>query len=187
MKASWFGTFFPSAVSSRKNRPIGLPLRPSPSLILLLAGSRLAMTANASAPSEPLPSPGLAALDPSVLQSLRDLEAAAEPGLLREILETFRSTATDKIEVMRLAAEEGDREALERAAHSLKGSCGMVGAQRMAERCRCVEAAAEQGTGGKKAHLDAVGEEWAYVREEIEGLLRSEGRVGSPPPSPPSG
>ncbi len=119
-------------------------------------------------------SPSPAVLDSSVLQSLRDLEAAAEPGLLREILETFRDTAADKIEAMRRAAQAGDHETLERAAHSLKGSCGMVGAQRMAERCRSVEAEAERGACGPQPGLDAVGEEWAYVREEIEALLRTE-------------
>ena len=114
------------------------------------------------------------ALDPSVLQSLRDLEAAAEPGLLREILETFRNTGADKIEAMRLAAEEGDHGALERAAHSLKGSCGMIGAHRMAERCLLVEAAAEQGTCGLQPGLAAVGAEWLCVLEEIEALLRTQ-------------
>ena len=125
------------------------------------------MTAGEAASREP-------ALDSSVLQSLRDLEAAAEPGLLREILETFRNTGTDKIEAMRLAAQERDHRALEQAAHSLKGSCGMVGAHRMAERCRSVEAAAEQGTSSAQVGLAAVGAEWLGVLEEIEVLLRTE-------------
>lgn len=125
------------------------------------------MTAGEAASREP-------ALDPAVLQSLRDLEAAAEPGLLREILETFRHTCAHKIEAMRLAAEEADHATLEQAAHSLKGSCGMVGAHRMAERCLSVEAAAEQGTSSAQHGLAAVGAEWRWVLEEIEELLRTE-------------
>ena len=126
---------------------------------------RVATTVGEAAPREP-------ALDPTALQSLRDLEAAAEPGLLREILETFRNTGFEKIEAMRLAAREGKHGMLEQAAHSLKGSCGMVGAHRMAEGCLSVEEAAGQGTCRLQG-LAAVGAEWSCVLEEIEALLRT--------------
>ena len=106
-----------------------------------------------------------------MLGGLRELETAAEPGLLRELLLAFRESANEKVGALRAATLARDRDRLEREAHSLQGSCGMVGALRMAERCRVLEHAA--GDDGADFGPDILGlvEEWQRVQVELDTKL----------------
>jgi CheY-like chemotaxis protein/HPt (histidine-containing phosphotransfer) domain-containing protein len=135
-----------------------------------------------SAPDETRPEPKTAmggtalsspVLDPAVLQSLRDLEASAEPGLLHEVLQTFRDTASAKIVALRDAARAGDVEALELAAHSLKGSCGMVGAWAMFDRCGALEAAVKRGVTDLGEEVEALAREWGRAQAELDTTIAS--------------
>ena len=114
-------------------------------------------------------------LDPAVVQGLRDLEAASEPGLLREIYGTFVASAGEKVERIQEAARGGDLGTLESAAHGLKGSCGMVGARALAEWCRRLEAQASGGATEVDAAVRALREEWDGVRTECLSLVAREG------------
>jgi CheY-like chemotaxis protein len=71
-------------------------------------------------------------LDLGVLASLRELQAEGEPDILEELIGLFFEEAPPKLAALREAVEEDDARAVERVAHSLKGSSGNMGAMRMA-------------------------------------------------------
>ena len=156
------------------------PTRPEELFRVLERWARSGRSAEADPRATPSPAPtpedaprgpAAPALDPAVLGGLRELEAAAEPGLLRELLLAFRESANEKVGALRGATLARDRDRLEREAHSLKGSCGMVGALRMAERCRVLEHAA--GDDGADFGPDILGlvEEWQRVQVELDTKL----------------
>ncbi len=66
-----------------------------------------------------------------VLADLRRLR----PQVISGLVDNFLSSAADRLEAIRAAVGNGDKQALEQAAHSLKGSCGTLGAARMAGMC----------------------------------------------------
>jgi HPt (histidine-containing phosphotransfer) domain-containing protein len=71
------------------------------------------------------------ALDAQVFGRLVALEAEA-PGFLAELVTEFEDGVTRRLAGLRDAVRTGDVEARAFAAHSLRGSCGTVGAMRMA-------------------------------------------------------
>ena len=111
-------------------------------------------------------------LDPEALAGIRVLEAAGEPGLVGEVLSTFIGTVTTGLPALRDAGEKADWPKLARAAHGLRGSCGIVGARRMADLCAALERAAEiaDAEAWRPAHL-ALEEHWRTVRPEIEAQM----------------
>jgi HPt (histidine-containing phosphotransfer) domain-containing protein len=70
-------------------------------------------------------------LDASVFGKLVALEADA-PGFLAELVVEFESGVTRRLAALQDAARTGDADAIVFAAHSIRGSCGTVGAMRMA-------------------------------------------------------
>lgn len=77
-------------------------------------------------------------MDAAVLESLREVMEADYPLLL----ETFVSDSQARL--ARMSELAPDAEALAQAAHSLKGSSSNMGALRLAELCRDLEARAKQ-------------------------------------------
>ncbi|MBI1381820.1 MAG: hypothetical protein GC161_12120 [Planctomycetaceae bacterium] len=84
-------------------------------------------------------------LDPQVIASLRELDEPGEPGLLEELVDIFLSDAPTRVAALEEALAAGDGAQLERVAHSLKSSCGNLGAKTLAELCRQIEANGRQG------------------------------------------
>jgi CheY-like chemotaxis protein len=78
-------------------------------------------------------------LDLGVLDGLRGLQAEGEPDILGELIGLFLEEAAPQLAALRRALEEGDARAVERVAHTLKGSSGSMGAPRMAEVCGALE------------------------------------------------
>jgi two-component system sensor histidine kinase/response regulator len=78
----------------------------------------------------PLPLPP-EALDSAVFGKLVALEAD-EPGFLAELVGEFQQGVVRRLLALHAALDAGDVEGLVFAAHSLRGSCGTVGARRMA-------------------------------------------------------
>jgi CheY-like chemotaxis protein len=74
-------------------------------------------------------------LDRSVLAGLRELQGEGEPDLLDELIEMFFDDVPSQLEALQEAVEVGDAHSVERVAHTLKGSCGNMGATRMAAIC----------------------------------------------------
>jgi CheY-like chemotaxis protein len=96
------------------------------------------LTSHASSPSP---------VDSKVIQ-LRALESivALDPAngqvLLKRLLDTYETSSVELVSAVGLALEKGDTEELRRVAHALKSSSGNVGAERLFELCRNLEAAA---------------------------------------------
>jgi HPt (histidine-containing phosphotransfer) domain-containing protein len=74
-------------------------------------------------------------LDRSVLAGLRELQEEGEPDILEEIVELFLTDVPPQLVALREAVEASDAHSVERIAHTLKGSCGNLGAVRMAAIC----------------------------------------------------
>lgn len=112
------------------------------------------------------------ALDPAVLEALRQLTIEGEPDALREVLELFRTEAAARLEAVSAAVAAADAAAVQRAAHAFKGAAGTIGAARLQAACRRLEELGRSGTlTGAAAALEDVRREHAQVADAIAHLL----------------
>lgn len=79
------------------------------------------------------------ALDPSVMETLRECLPAVGPDSIAELTEVFLADATDRVGSLRDAVAIGDAARMRRAAHSLKGMCGAIGAIHMSALSSALE------------------------------------------------
>ena len=137
--------------------------------------------ATAGVAGPPALSPGTAEadrliLDQDVLASLRDLDDG-EGDIMRETIEVFLSTTPSRIDGLDVALATGDLETVERLAHTLKSSSGMVGGQRMTEVCKRLEHLTRSGILAEAPELIArIGEHFADLRSALTPETR-EGRT----------
>jgi HPt (histidine-containing phosphotransfer) domain-containing protein len=112
------------------------------------------------------------ALDPTVLDSLRQLTQPGEPDVLADVLGVFLADAPARIEAIATAASAGDAEALRRSAHTFKGAAAAIGATALQAACRELEETARRPdlTPGA-ADLAPLHREFARVRSQIVLLL----------------
>ena len=140
----------------------------------------------ASAPAERAaaePAAEGALLDETVVQSLMSVDD--DGTLMDEIVATFLRIAPARLAAIKKAAR-GNPAMLEREAHSFLGSCGNIGARRMAELCARLEVLGRSGsTEGAGAIARALDEELVSVRPQLEALPgRHPKRAGSMPSRP---
>ncbi|MCG5513904.1 ATP-binding protein [Ectothiorhodospira shaposhnikovii] len=90
-------------------------------------------------------------LDPRTLAELRSLNESTGHHLLIKVFQAFLDTAPSLAEQIKTAVAAEDAESLRRAAHALKSSSGNVGAMRLANICRQLEACA------RDQRMDAAG------------------------------
>jgi HPt (histidine-containing phosphotransfer) domain-containing protein len=113
-----------------------------------------------------------AVLDQAVIDTLRQLTPPGEPDVLAEVLSLFLEEAPPRIARLRNAWASGNIEEVHRAAHSLKGSAGNIGARRMYEVCRRLD---EQGRSDDRSGVgqlvDELGVEFGKVESEIHRLI----------------
>ena len=92
-----------------------------------------------------------------------------------KLIELFLGQVPGQIANVRALIEKDDRDALSAAAHKLKGSCGSVGAPRMAEICQRLQLECRQAP---KAELEGWAEELGVEFREVEvGLLKQRDEV----------
>jgi len=104
-------------------------------------------------------------LDYNVLALLQDVMEDGYPLLL----DTFLSDSEGRLNSLHQAALAQDAEALRRAAHSFKGSCGNMGAPLLAELCRQLEELGRAGElSGAPALLEQAVREFSIIRPLIE-------------------
>jgi two-component system, sensor histidine kinase and response regulator len=109
---------------------------------------------------------GESPVDPSVIDTLWSIDE--EGRLLEEVIETFLRIAPRRLESLREAL--GDPATLERVAHSFLGSCGNLGARRMADLCARLEQLGRAGsTLGAAALVEALEHEHLAVRRALQG------------------
>lgn len=82
--------------------------------------------------------PSDSSFDSSALEALRELTADS-PGALRSIVNEFVANSLDLIKAMGEAEARRDQEAIKRAAHTLKGSSGNLGARALQSLCASIE------------------------------------------------
>jgi HPt (histidine-containing phosphotransfer) domain-containing protein len=94
-----------------------------------------------------------------------------DPEEIRALFELFLPRAAELVERMRAAARDGDRKALQRDAHALRGISGTVRATRLFGRL-------EPGDGDADYDLDALAVELSHVQGYVARELGV--RVASP-------
>ena len=109
-------------------------------------------------------------VDPAALDRLLEM-TGGDPEFLDELIQTYLDDAVVQLEGMRAAADTDSPEDLVRPAHSLKGNSANVGAARLEELCRQLEADARAGSvEGATERVAAAGAEFERVRAELAAL-----------------
>jgi PAS domain S-box-containing protein len=119
-------------------------------------------------------------LDPAVIAELRSLQEENDPAVLTEMIDMFLQNAPARLATLHQAAASGDVATVAWAAHSLKGSSGIFGAQRMVKLCQelqdlahaeardCPEPEVEDDTLIRM--VEVLAEEFARVQIELRKL-----------------
>jgi CheY-like chemotaxis protein/HPt (histidine-containing phosphotransfer) domain-containing protein len=136
-----------------------------------------------STPSPPSPEtavePAEETLDLSMLRSLSELNVPGESDAATEMAELFLRNAAPLRDRMREAAAAGDLADFARAAHSLKGSAGGLGARRLSRLCADLEKLAKTGdlAGVRRdvAELDSEFQKVDQALTSAAGLPKSSG------------
>jgi HPt (histidine-containing phosphotransfer) domain-containing protein len=82
---------------------------------------------------------GAPALDPAVLESLRNLSSDGGEALVAKLAHIFRDDALLRRDQLRRAFDESNAGLLRSAAHAFKSSSANMGARALAELCRQIE------------------------------------------------
>ncbi|RMG43911.1 MAG: sensor histidine kinase [Acidobacteria bacterium] len=106
-------------------------------------------------------------LDGRVLANLRALQDSDEPDIVTELIDLFLQDAPGQLTAIRQAIERGDAHALQRAAHSLKGSSANLGAKRLAALCLELE------KKGRANVIDGVNGLVEQLETEFQRLRRA--------------
>jgi DNA-binding response OmpR family regulator len=110
--------------------------KPVKSETLAAVLERWVQRTHATPAGAPSPDPDAAldqAIDPLALANLRDLQDEGDPDIVGEVIEQFLSDAPRRLASLSQAVRQQDAHALEREAHTLKGSCLALGARPMAD------------------------------------------------------
>jgi HPt (histidine-containing phosphotransfer) domain-containing protein len=95
-------------------------------------------------------------LDPSLLDSLRNLRFDGEPDPVAEIVDLFLRDTPSRLQDARDAAHRRDAPSLRAAAHTLKGSANNLGARRL-------------GAAAGRLEAEAASDRW----DSVDELLRA--------------
>jgi len=78
-------------------------------------------------------------LDPGVLEGLATLQDPDEPDIVKTLIDLFLVEGRERMDTIQQATASGDAQARVRAAHSLKGSAGAIGAFQLQQLCADIE------------------------------------------------
>jgi HPt (histidine-containing phosphotransfer) domain-containing protein len=103
---------------------------------------------------------------------MAELFADGEKDLVRELIETFVADSTERIQALKDAWSRGDLTSVRSGAHSLKGSCGQMGAHAMVRLCQTMEALArEEKVAEGQALVDGLSKELDTVQAAFRNYL----------------
>ena len=103
-----------------------------------------------------------------VIEDLRALQSGS-PGFLVELIDLFLKEAAVLLAKLQTALGTRDAGAFERAAHTLKGSCGNLGAQAMSRLCAELQTAGQAADWKRASELvSKVLAEFRLVQSELE-------------------
>jgi HPt (histidine-containing phosphotransfer) domain-containing protein len=110
-------------------------------------------------------------LDPEAISSLREL-SPGDDTFLKEIIQIFLEDTPARINDARVTLAAGDAVAFIRAAHTIKGSCGNLGAERLRRTAERIEhGARKNGLVGLENAVAELEAEFASVRTALSALL----------------
>jgi HPt (histidine-containing phosphotransfer) domain-containing protein len=110
------------------------------------------------------------AVDQAAIDRLLEM-TGGDPEFLDELVQTYLEDAVVQLESMWAAADAGSAEDMVRPAHSLKSNSASMGAERLSEQCRALEADARSGTVARaKERVAEATAEFERVRSDLEGL-----------------
>jgi len=124
-----------------------------------------AFARRAPAPAAPAPNGG-GSLDERTLEELR---VFTSPAFIAESIGIFFGSAERGLRALKETLERRDARALERSAHSLRGSCAIIGARRMMEMAAAIEELARKGElHGAQALLETLEIEYVKTRSALD-------------------
>lgn len=131
-----------------------------------------------SAPAAAAPAPVAAvpsgpAVDLEVIASLRELQDPDEPDFVTELVDVLLSDAPERLAALDAAIAAGDARTVNRTAHSMKSSCGNLGARAMSSLLADIERKGAEGdVEAARPVLAAARAEFDRVRAELLALRR---------------
>ena len=99
-------------------------------------------------------------IDQDTLDDLRALGGEDDPAFLASVIEQYLEDAPGHMNAIRQAIDQGDAQALMKAAHSFKGSSNNMGAKPLGELCYSLE---EMGRHGRVVEVESV---WRQLEAE---------------------
>jgi len=114
--------------------------------------------------------PGEVPVDGRTLEQLRALQRAGTPSVLAKVIGLYDTEAPALLSAMRRAVTAGDADGLHRAAHKLKSTSATLGATRLAELCRALEAEVRIEDDAA-SRLEAIEAEYDRVRPALQAVL----------------
>jgi CheY-like chemotaxis protein/HPt (histidine-containing phosphotransfer) domain-containing protein len=94
-----------------------------------------------------------AVLDHDILDGLRELQEEGEADILQELVGLFLRDVPARLESIQVAIEDDEPLLVKKIAHTLKGSCGNLGAQRMAGVARELEHSCNEWNRNRASEL----------------------------------
>jgi HPt (histidine-containing phosphotransfer) domain-containing protein len=111
----------------------------------------------------------MGAINPKVISDLRSLQSAGSPDFLAEIIDLFLKEAGLHLAALHEALAARDARVFERSAHTLKGSCGNLGAQAMSRICSELQSLGHLADWTRAGELlPGLEEEFKAVKAELE-------------------
>ena len=112
------------------------------------------------------------AIDPESFARLRSELGDVE--VLHEIIDVFLKETAEYLQQARQALASRDHEAVRRAAHTVKGSCWVLGATAVADlSARLEEVAISSQLNGGEDMLAAIEEEFEKVKKQLQEIRNS--------------
>jgi HPt (histidine-containing phosphotransfer) domain-containing protein len=108
-----------------------------------------------------------ASVEREVLARLRMLRDEDEPDIVAELAGMFLEDARSRLDAVEEALQKGDAPAVERAAHTLKGGSGSMGAKGMSGLCAQLEDVGASGDLSQGTEL------LGRIREELGRVERA--------------
>jgi HPt (histidine-containing phosphotransfer) domain-containing protein len=108
-----------------------------------------------------------ASVEREVLARLRRLRDEDEPDIVAELAGMFLEDARSRLDAVEEALQKGDAPAVERAAHTLKGGSGSMGAKGMSGLCAQLEDVGASGDLSQGTEL------LGRIREELGRVERA--------------
>lgn len=129
----------------------------------------------ARAPAEPV------SLDHAVLDTLRGLGRPGSGGALPRLVPLFLATAESQVAALHAALATADIAALHATAHTMKSSCGSIGAARLARLCETLESCSDPRRGAPPAGAELrelvgrIEREFSVAAQALRAVLAARG------------